>query len=238
MLVVFRAVRMVLRLGRWLLGWGDWMGSKTGSGEVCCLFSSSEGGWDCVVVDDDDGFGSLGGCWWDWTGRSSSCLKGRLVRVRPRSISWFSILVSRSDVFSSFSLSDNGPAGLGIFYSNSDRSPPMGISSSPVNGEYQLSRHEITKCRAKVPDGRNRRQQRRRRSSSRTTKKANVGTSTTVYPKHPPPPRGKSNIARWSHTENVNHHLHSFRERMPAAVAGRGGYLWSPASPLSAWWGR
>lgn len=65
----------------------------------------------------------------------------------------------------------------------------------------------------------------------------NVGTSTAVYPKHPPP-RGKSDIARWSHTENVNHHLHSFRERMPAAVAGRGGDIWSLASPFSAWWGR
>lgn len=69
-------------------------------------------------------------------------------------------------------------------------------------------------------------------SSRAATKKNNVGTSTAVYPKHPPP-RGKSDIARWSHTENVNHHLHSFRERMPAAVAGRGGYLWSLASPFS-----
>lgn len=236
MLVVFRAVRMVLRLGRWLLDWGDWMGSKTGSGEVCWLFSSSEGVWDCVV---DDDFGSSGGCW-GWAGKSSSCLKGRLVRGRPRSRSWSSILVSRSDGFSPYSLSDIGPVGLGIFYSNSDRSPALDISSSPVNGKYQLSRYEITKCRTKSADGCSRRQHRRRRSSSRATKKTrwahprlytpstrhSVGKVTSrggaIYGERQPPPIS----------------IDSFRERMPAAVTGRGGYLWSLASPFSAWWGR
>lgn len=237
MLVVFRAVRMVLRLGRWLLGWGDWMGSKTGSGEVCWLFSSSEGVWDCVV--DDDDFGSSGGCW-GGAGMSSSCLKGRLVRGRPRSRSWSSILVSRSDGFSPYSLSDIGPVGLGIFYSNSDRSPALDISSSPVNGKYQLSRYEITKCRTKSADGCSRRQHRRRRSSSRATKKTRWAHPRLYTPstRHPVGKVTSRGGAIYGERQPPPISIDSFRERMPAAMTGRGGYLWSLASPFSAWWGR